>query len=170
MTAFLKEVIVNKLDVALMLKEIAFFMRLNGGYPAKAKQYQKTGEALLLWSEELTVPVQIGVLARLPHIGPAMAQLITEIVITGASALHRQLRGDYPSSLAELGDIPELTPKQIYLLYRHAGIRSLADLRLAVRTPTQLLGIPTFGPCVFARLCKTLSDTSRRHDRVEVRG
>ena len=72
--------------------------------------------------------------------------------------LHQQVRDDYPSSLAKLGDIPGLTSTHIYLLYHRAGVRSLADLRLVVHNSKQILSIPGFGPIVLARLCKTLNE------------
>jgi DNA polymerase/3'-5' exonuclease PolX len=46
-----------------------------------------------------------------------MALVIAELVLTGVSAFHQQMRDEYPSSLAELGDIPGLTSKHIYLFY-----------------------------------------------------
>lgn len=148
----------NKPEIAGVLKEIGFFMRFNGGDPSTAKTYQKAGEALLLWSEELTVAVQSGELTRVPHIGPTMAQVIIELVLTGTSTLHQQMCHEYPSSLAQLGDIPGLTDKQIYLLHRYTGVRSLADLRIAVRNTSQVLSIPGFGPRSLANLRKTLNE------------
>jgi len=145
---------VKNRDVAAILKEIAFFMRLNGGSPSIAKRYHKAGEALLLWSEEL--PVSIDALAQIPNIRLSMAKEIMQIALTGGSALHQEMRNDYPSSLAELGELPGLTLKQIYLLYHRAGVCSLADLRLAVQKPKQILSIPGFGPGVLAGLRKTL--------------
>ena len=82
-----------------------------------------------------------------------MAHVIAELVITGVSAFHQQVRDDYPSSLAELGDIPGLTSTHIYLPYYRAG-----DLRLAVHNSKQILSIPGFGPIVLARLYKTLNE------------
>ena len=148
----------NKQESARILKEIAFFMRFNGGSPSLAKQYHKASQALLSWPGELTVPVQTDELARVPHIGHTMALVIAELVLTGVSAFHQQMRDEYPSSLAELGDIPGLTPKHIYLLYHRAGVRSLADLRLAIHHTKQILSIPGFGPSVLARLCQAFNE------------
>ena len=144
-------------EVARILKEIAFFIRLTGANSsARAKQCQHAAEALLSRPEQLITPAQIEVLASMSTIGRAVALLITELITTGRSTYCQQLRGGYPSSLAELGDVPRLSSKHIYFLYRDAGVRSLADLRLAVHNTEQLLAIPGFTPRVLADLCKVL--------------
>ncbi len=155
---------VRKEDIVRILKEIAFFMRLQGGVLLKAKRYHRAAEFVWAWPGELTGSQPIRDLTTLPQIGPVIGGVIAEIVATGASTLHRELRGDYPLSLVELGEIPGLTSKQIFLLYRRAGIRSLADLRRAVRNPQQLLSIPSFGKRNVPRLCTTLQTMSYNID------
>jgi DNA polymerase (family 10) len=125
---------------------------------ARAKQCHQAAETLLSWPEQLITPAQIEVLTRMPTIGRAVPFLITELITTGRSTYHQQLRGGYPSSLAELGDVLRLSSKQIYFLYRDAGVRSLADLWLAVHNTEHLLAMPGFSPRVLTDLCKALDE------------
>ena len=144
-------------DVTRILNEIAFFLRLQGAaHPLKAKRFQRAASTVAMWPREVIATIRRCGLTELPHIDRLVDPVIAEILTAGRSTLHQEVCGTYPLSLAELQDIPGLTHKQIFLLYRHAGVRSLADLRCAVRNPQHLLSLPSFGKHNVPRLCTTV--------------
>ena len=104
--------------------------------------------------------VQEGLLTSVNGIGKATAAVITELVSTGGSTLHHAVRGAYPSSLVELGDVPGLSRKQIRRLHDLAGIRSVAELQAACRT-NQLVTVRGIGPKVQAKLLAALGEYQR---------
>ena len=150
----------TKRDIARVLNEIAFFVRFKGDNPYKARAYERAAGALLACPQDTLELINAGALADVPDIGPATAGVITELVRTGESSLHQEVRGTYPSSLVELGDIPGLSMKQIGRLYEHANIRSVAELQAACRNDL-LLSVPGIGPKVQARLLAALGEYQR---------
>jgi DNA polymerase (family 10) len=150
----------TKPEIARILKEIAFFLLLKGDNPYRARAYERAGAALLVSSEELYPLVQSGHLTKVNGIGKATASVITELVSTGSSTLHHTIRGAYPSSLVELGDVPGLSLKQIRRLYDLAGIRSVTELQAACRK-NQLVTVRGIGPKVQAKLLAALGEYQR---------
>ncbi len=150
----------NKREVASILKEIAFFIRLSGGNPYKARAYERAGMAVLTCPYAPLELLRPGTLTQVDGIGPATASVIAELLTTGTSAVHQKVRGTFPSSLAELGDVPGLSMKQIVQLYRHGGVTSLAELQVACRKGA-LLVIPGIGPKMQAKLLTILGEYQR---------
>src|SRR5688572_16157581 len=140
-TAPKQEYPMTKHDIARVLNEIAFFLFLKGENPFKAQAYGRAATAVLTSSSDLHALIADNSLTDLSGIGPATARVITELVTTGHSTVYEQTRGDYPSSLVTLGDIPGLSRKQILKLYEQAGIISVADLKAACRNG-RLLAVP----------------------------
>ena len=150
----------TKRDIAKVLNEIAFFIRLNGDNPYKAQAYEQAGKALLASPFEARELLQSNQLTQIEGIGPATASVISELITTGMSTVHEKMRGRFPSSLVELGDVPGLTMKQILQLYTHGGVTSVVDLQAACRTGA-LLSIPGIGPKVQAKLISSLGEYQR---------
>src|SRR5574339_24718 len=123
----------EKREIARVLKEVAFFLLLRGESPHKARAYRHAATALLSCPDTAAHLVRSGRLTQVRGIGPATASIITELVDSGVSAYHHEIRGMYPPSLVELADIPGLRVKQIKRLFDVAGIRSIADLQAACR-------------------------------------
>jgi DNA polymerase (family 10) len=151
---------VNKRHIARILDEIAFFLLLKGENPYRARAYRNAGLALLTYPEDVQSLVESGTLPHIKGIGPATASVIMELVTTGDSTLHRELRASYPASLKELSDVPGLRLKQIQRLYERAAISSLADLQVAV-AENHLLAIPGLGPQVQEKVRAALGQYER---------
>lgn len=152
----------NKREIAQVLHEIAFFLRLHGDNAYKARAYDKAATALLNASHDAQALVNKRMLTDVPDIGPATAAVITELVHTGNSVLHQELKKDFPSSLSELGDVPGLSVKQILRLYQRADVRSLEDLRRACRE-NRLVAVSGFGTKFQAKLLASLGGYERGH-------
>jgi DNA polymerase (family X) len=150
----------TKRDIARTLKEIAFFLRLQGDNPYRAQAYERAGAALLVGSHDLAGLIAGGSLTDISGIGPGTASVIKELFSTGSSSLLQELQGAYPSSLVELGEVPGLSMKQIRRLHDEAGIRSVADLHKACRE-NRLLSIRGVGPKVQARVLAALGEYRR---------
>jgi DNA polymerase (family X) len=86
--------------------------------------------------------------------------VIQELLLTGSSSLYQRVKGPYPASLVELGQVPGLRPKQIRRLYEEAGIRSVAELQAACRN-NQLLSLKGIGPQIQAKIQTALGEFRR---------
>lgn len=147
-------------EIARVLSDIAFYLRLKEGNPYKAVAYERAARALLLSSYAPHQFMQGDILTSIPGIGPSTAAVIRELVLTGTSSLYQRLKGPYPTSLVELGRVPGLRPKQIRRLWEEAGIRSVADLQAACRT-NRLVSLKGIGPKLQAKIERALGEFRR---------
>ena len=147
-------------EIAHILSEIAFYLRLKQDNPYKSLAYERAARALLTALHEPHQLLTGDTLTDIPGIGRGTAAVIRELLVTGASKLHETVKGSFPSSLVELGDVPGLRPKQIRRLFEEAGIRSLADLKAACRK-NQLLDLKGIGPKVQAKILAALGEFQR---------
>ena len=147
-------------EIARVLSDIAFYLRLKGGNPYKAVAYERAARALLLSSYTPHQFMQGDTLTSIPAIGPRTAAVIRELVLTGTSSLYQRLKGPFPPSLVELGRVPGLRPKQIRRLWEEAGIRSIADLQAACRT-NRLVSLKGIGPKLQAKIERALGEFRR---------
>ena len=149
----------TKQDIAKVLKEIGFFIRLSGDNPYKARAYEQAGMALLASPDEPLELLQSNRLTHIEGIGPATAAAIHELLTTGTSTVHQKVRGHLPSSLVELGDVPGLSMKQILQLHE-GGLSSIVDLQAGCRSGA-LQAIPGIGPKIAAKLVTLLGEYQR---------
>ena len=154
------DVTMTKREIAHILSEIAFYLRLKQDNPYKSLAYERAARALLTALHEPHQLLTGDTLTDIPGIGRGTAAVIRELLVTGASKLHETVKGSFPSSLVELGDVPGLRPKQIRRLFEEAGIRSLADLKAACRK-NQLLDLKGIGPKVQAKILAALGEFQR---------
>lgn len=150
----------TKRELARHLSEIAFFLRLKDDNPYKSAAYERAGRALLLSPHEPHQLLGTDILTNIPGIGPGSAAVIGELLRTGHSSLYQRVKGSYPPSLVEVGQVPGLRPKQIRRLYEEGGIRSVADLQVACRN-NQLQTLKGIGPKMQAKIQAALGEFHR---------
>jgi len=149
-----------KRDIARILYEIAFFLRLNQANPYKSAAYGRAARALLLSPYDQEKLLEDDTLTDISGIGRSTAAVIRELLMTGRSSLHRRVKGSYPASLVELGRVPGLRAKQIRRLYEEGRIRSVADLQTACRNKA-LRCIKGIGPKMQEKIERALGEFRR---------
>lgn len=136
--------LMDKAKVVEVLNEIALLLRLKGESPFRIRAYENGGRALELLDEDLYILVQEKRLDHIKGIGKTLAQNIEELVTTGSSAYHEELKKEFPETLFDLFKVPGLGPKRVQTLYEKLGISSLGELEYACRE-NRLLKLPGFG-------------------------
>ena len=162
-TAWIKrysELMMGKRQIARVLSDIAFYLRLKDGNPYKAAAFEGAARALLLSPYTPHQFMQGDTLTTIRGIGTSTAAVIRELVSTGRSVLYERVKGPYPPSLVELGRVPGLRPKQIRRLWEDAGIRSVADLQAACRN-NRLVTLKGIGPKLQAKIERALGEFRR---------
>jgi DNA polymerase (family X) len=150
----------TKRHIASILSEIAFYLRLKGANPYKSAAYARAARALLLSPHDVHDLSHGTTLTDISGIGPSTAAVIRELLSTGHSHLHDRVKGSYPASLVELGDVPGLRPKLIRQLFEEGGIRSIAELQAACRN-NQLLALKGIGQKLQAKIERALGEFRR---------
>jgi DNA polymerase (family 10) len=134
----------NKRDIAAVLEEIAFFLELKGENPFKIKAYFTGARVIESLPEEPAVLVQKGILRNVKGIGEGLAGAVTELVTTGASTLHKELKASFPAGVMEMTAVPGLGSKKIKAIYEQLSVGSVGELEYAC-IENRLVGLPGFG-------------------------
>jgi DNA polymerase (family 10) len=124
---------VTRTDVARVLAEIATLGELNGDNPFRTRAFASAARALEGTDVDLGALAREGALTSLPGIGPAIAETIQELVETGRSSVHDELKASTPIGLYDLLRIPGVGAKRIHTLHTELGIDSLDSLEAAAR-------------------------------------
>src|SRR5438445_11260307 len=118
----------TKREIAAVLEEIAFLLELKGENPFKVKAYATGARVIESLPEEPAALVQKGLLRNVKGIGQTLEDTITELVTTGRSTVHQELKATFPASLLEMAAIPGLGPKKLKAIYDYLGISTDGEL------------------------------------------
>jgi DNA polymerase (family X) len=124
---------VNRLDVAHVLEELAVLGELNGMDAFRTRAFRSAARYLEGTDVDLAELARAGRLTELKGVGPRIAGLIREIVETGGSALHDELREATPVGLHDLMRVPGLGTGRIRAIHQALGVDSLEALEAAAR-------------------------------------
>ena len=125
---------VQNAEIAAIFDQTADLLEIKGENPFRVRAYRRAARTV----EGLPQSVR-GMLAaeadlsELPGIGKDLAGKIAAICDTGHFDLLEQLKKKLPGELGEMAALPGLGPKRIKLLYSKLHVRTLADLRQAVK-------------------------------------
>jgi DNA polymerase (family X) len=119
--------------VALVLDEIATLLDARGDNRFKARAFRTAARAVEKLDADLRAAVASGELRDVRGIGPATARVIEELVVTGESNYHAELREQAPSGMRELLRVPGLGAKKIAQLFAELRVADLDSLELAAR-------------------------------------
>ena len=130
--------------VASAIERIASYLELKGENPFRVRAFKGAAKTVEGWPGELATAIADGSLAEAKGIGPAILEVITELVETGQSALMEELRGEVPPGLVEMLAISGLGVAKIRQIHRELGVETLPELEEAARDG-RLAKLPRFG-------------------------
>jgi DNA polymerase (family 10) len=151
----------TKREIAAILEEIAFLLELKGENPFKIKAYATGARVIESLPEEPAVLVQKGLLRNVKGIGQTLEGTVTELVTTGRSSLHQELKAAFPASLLEMAVIPGLGPKKLKAIYDHLGISTVGELEYAC-IENRLVGLQGFGQKTQEKILAGIRQYKRR--------
>lgn len=120
--------------VALVLEEIADLLDAGGENRFKVRAFRTAARSIEKLDADLRLLVARRGLQEVRGIGPATARVIEELVVTGESAYHTELKSRAPSGIRELLRVPGLGAGRIARLHAELGIATLDDLEAAARS------------------------------------
>lgn len=124
---------VTKEAVVDTLEHIAQLLELKGENIFKIRAYTNGARALETFTGNLEKAVAEGQLGEIPGIGKAIADKITELVVTGELAYYNQLKAEFPPGLFELFELQGLGPKKIKVLWETLGVTTIPELEKACK-------------------------------------
>ena len=134
----------TNVDVARVFEEIADLLEIKGDEVFRINSYRRVARTVADLAVDINDVADRGELPKLPGVGKASVEKITQLLKTGRLTLREQLAREVPEALLELREIPSVGPKKIALLWRERGVTSLPDLKSAIDAG-QLAGLKGLG-------------------------
>src|SRR5690348_11778180 len=125
---------VQNAEIAAMFDQTADLLDLQGENPFRVRAYRRAARVIEGLPQSVFSMLKGGRdLSELPGIGKDLAGKIAEIEKTGHFELLDSLKKTLPGDIGEMTALPGLGPKRVKLLYDKLKVRTLDDLRRAVK-------------------------------------
>lgn len=119
-------------ELARVFYEIGDMLEIQGELPFKIAAYRRAAESIAHSPLDIARAYRSGAPPRLPGVGKAIDDKLSELADTGRLRYYERLRRDVPPSVVTLLQVPGLGPRSAGELYRQAGIDSLEALEAAL--------------------------------------
>jgi DNA polymerase (family 10) len=137
---------VHNAEIAEMFDQTAELLEIKGDNPFRTRAYRRAARVLEGLPKSAAAMLSAGEdLAELPGIGHDLAGKIASIIETGKFDVLQSLKRELPGDLGEIVAIPGLGPKRVRVLIDEFGVRSIEDVRRAVKSG-RLGALRGFGP------------------------
>ena len=147
---------VQNAEIAAMFDQAAELLEIGGENQFRVRAYRRAAREIEGLPKAVASLLKSGRdLSELPGIGKDLAGKIADIVKTGHFGLLDTLKRKLPGELGDMAALPGLGPKRIKLLYDRLKVRTLKDLRQAIKTG-RLREVSGFGPVIEKKLLGAL--------------
>ena len=147
---------VQNAEIAAMFDQAAELLEIGGENQFRVRAYRRAARVIEGLPKAVGSLLASGQdLSELPGIGKDLAGKIADIVKTGHFGLLDTLKRKLPGELGDMAALPGLGPKRIKLLYDKLKVRTLNDLRQAIKTG-RLRELRGFGPAIEEKLLGAL--------------
>ncbi|MGZ5871436.1 MAG: DNA polymerase/3'-5' exonuclease PolX [Bradyrhizobium sp.] len=147
---------VQNAEIAAMFDQAAELLEIGGENQFRVRAYRRAARVVEGLPKAAGALLKSGRdLSELPGIGKDLAGKIAGIVKTGHFDLLDTLKKKLPGELGDMAALPGLGPKRIKLLYDRLKVRTLSDLRRAIKTG-RLHELRGFGPVIEKKLLGAL--------------
>jgi DNA polymerase (family X) len=119
--------------VAAVLEEIADLSDLSGANPFRAVTFRAVARAIRDLREPLRTLMEQKRLSEVPKVGPAIAEAIEQILTTGRSKRHEELKEQVPEGLLTLLRVPGVGPATARAIHEHLRITTIDELEEAAK-------------------------------------
>ncbi len=151
--------------IAAVLAETADLMDLKGESIFRIRAYQEAARRIDTLAQEVAELHAAGKLESIPGVGKSIESDVTELLQTGRSTRHEELKKEIPTGLLELLQIPGLGPKRARKLYEELDITNLVELERAAQEH-RLQAVPGLGEKTEASILRELERRGRRGQRL----
>jgi len=125
--------LLSKDQIADILESIAQMLELKGENVFKIRAYTNAARALETYSGDLAVAAAENRLGDIQGIGKAIAEKVTELVVTGTLPYYENLKAEFPPGVFEMFELQGLGPKKIKALWDKLGVTTIAELEKACK-------------------------------------
>lgn len=123
----------DKTEISHILEEIGILLELKGANPFKIRAFHNAARILSGVTEDIGILVEKGELRSIKGIGEGIAKVITDLVRTGRSSDHDDLKKGFPPGIFDMMKIQGMGPKKVSFLFKHLKISSIEGLEKAAK-------------------------------------
>jgi len=160
---------VQNAEIAAMFDQTAELLEIKGENQFRVRAYRRAARTIEGLPQSVRGLLSGGTdLSELPGIGKDLAGKIADIVKSGRFELLDSLKKKLPGQLGDMAALPGLGPKRVKLLYDKLKLRTLEDLRRAIRSG-RLRELKGFGPTMEKKIAAALAKpTAEKRFRISV--
>jgi DNA polymerase (family X) len=119
--------------LARIFYEIADMLEIRDELAFKVAAYRRAADSIAASPTDVARAYREGHPPRLPGVGRAIDEKLTELAATGRLEYHERLRREIPPTVVELLRVPGVGPRTAGELWQQASIGSLDELETAAR-------------------------------------
>jgi DNA polymerase (family 10) len=134
----------TKDQIADILESIAQMLELKGENIFKIRAYTNAARAIETYAGDLAAAAGENRLGDIHGIGRAIADKLTELIVTGRLEYYETLKAEFPSGIFELFDLQGMGPKKIKALWEKLNVTTIGELEKACKAGT-VAALPGFG-------------------------
>jgi len=150
--------------VAAVLEEIGDLLELKGENVFRAVTYRAVARAIRDLREPIATLVEQDRLAEIPKVGPSVKDAITQLVSTGTSLRHEELKAAVPSGLITLLRVPGVGPATARIIYDNLKITTVDELEEAAKAH-RLRELPKIQARTEENILKSIASLKQRTGR-----
>jgi len=150
--------------IANVLDEIGDLIELKGENVFRAVTYRQVARAIRDLREPVSLLLEQGRLAEIPKTGPSVTEAITQLVTTGESKRHAELKAAVPQGLITLLRVPGVGPATARIIHKELGITSIDELEEAAKAH-RLRELPKIQAKTEENILKSITSLRQRTGR-----
>jgi len=158
---------VRNKEIASILYEMGELLELRGENRFKVIAYSKAARAIESLKEDIEEVWRRGELDRIPGIGKAIAEKISEYLTTGHINAYDELVASTPQGMKELLQLQGVGPKTVALLHEKLNVSTIDELEAAAKQH-RIRRLPGMGPTKEANILKAIERYRRRSTRIPI--
>ncbi|MGB9901697.1 DNA polymerase/3'-5' exonuclease PolX [Methanothrix sp.] len=152
-------------EIAAILYEMGELLELRGENRFKVIAYSRAARAIESLKEDIEDVWRRGELDRIPGVGKAIAEKISEYLTTGHIKAYDELVSATPQGMKELLQLQGVGPKTVALLHEKLGVSTVDELEAAARQH-RIRRLPGMGPTKEANILKAIERYRKRSTRI----
>ena len=154
----------TNIEIALVLKEVADFLKLKEDNPYRVRAYQKGAQIIERQQEDIVRLVQEKRLDSIEGIGEKLASQIEEIIKTGRCSFLEELKSEFPPILKSILGIPGVGTKTARIIFNNLEIKSLSDLKKACESG-EIRKLPSLGKKTEKKILQGIEKLEKQEQR-----
>ena len=120
-------------EIAERFGTIVSLLQMKGEKSFTVRAYQRAERTIERFPQDMDAMVAEGEdLTKIPGVGKAISDKITELVTTGNMSYLERLKAEFPDGVLDLIEIPGLGPKTVVRLWKELDVTSVDALEAAV--------------------------------------